>query len=88
MRRSSGFRQYMSTLTAGFVSYIRSTIHQLQEPTIHDPDPRLDFWLCSTSRRRRRRPQKATCHIVDAELSDAVLRDAVEALTYHGAKWP
>ena len=33
-------RQYMSTLTAGFVSYIRSTIHQLQ------PASSFATWSC------------------------------------------
>jgi hypothetical protein len=77
-------RQYMSTLTAGFVSYIRSTIHQLQPASSFAMwsclysaiQTRLDFWLQHLTPEET----EATCHTVDAEL-----RDAVEALTYHGA---
>jgi hypothetical protein len=74
----------MSTLTAGFVSYIRSTIHQLQPASSFGTwsclysaiQTRLDFWLQHLTPEET----EATCHTVDAEL-----RDAVEALTYHGA---
>jgi hypothetical protein len=77
-------RQYMSTLTAGFVSYIRSTIHQLQPASSFAMwsclysaiQTRLDFWLQHLTPEET----EATCHAVDAEL-----RDAVETLTYHGA---
>jgi hypothetical protein len=77
-------RQYMSTLTADFASYIRSTIHQLQPASSFATwsclysaiQTRLDFWLQHLTPEET----EATCHAVDAEL-----RDAVEALTYHGA---
>jgi hypothetical protein len=70
-------RQYMSTLTAGFVSYIRSTIHQLQPASSFATwssclytaiQTRLDFWLQHLTPEET----EVTCHTVDAELRDAV----------------
>ncbi len=65
-------RQYMSTLTAGYVSYMVLLIQR-------HPDP-VGFLVAA--------PQPEETETTCQYTVDAELRDAVEALTYHGAMAP